>query len=117
MKQLLMFVVILLFASITLPVYAQEYGTIKVLPPTEDCEIIIDGIQVGTGTTTTKIIEGMHNVVVNLKDEPHFTMNRLQSLQRKFPLLRYLMNSRQKIIHLLRKMFQIRKKEKSKTKQ
>ena len=64
----LFFIVVLLFLSTVLPTYAQEYGSIKVIPPSEDCEIIIDGIQVGIGTTTTKITEGTHNVVVNLKD-------------------------------------------------
>jgi len=64
----LFFIVILLFSSTVLPAYAQEYGSLKIIPPTEDCEVIIDGIQVGTGTTTAKIKEGTHNVVVNLKD-------------------------------------------------
>jgi hypothetical protein len=58
--------VLFVFASSSFS--AQEYGRIKVLPPTEDCEVMIDGIQVGTGTTSTRIAAGMHNVVVNLKD-------------------------------------------------
>jgi hypothetical protein len=67
-KSLVSFMVLLLFALIVLPAYAQEYGTVTVMPPTEDCEVFIDGIQLGLGTTTSKIKEGTHNVVVNLKD-------------------------------------------------
>jgi len=47
---------------------AQEYGSIKVLPPTEDCIVSIDGVQAGTGTTTATLTEGMHNVVIVLSD-------------------------------------------------
>jgi len=67
MKKLLMFVVILLFTSIALPAYSQESGSINVIPPNEDCAVLIDGMNVGAGTTVV-IKTGMHNVVVNSKD-------------------------------------------------
>lgn len=49
-------------------VYAQEFGSLKIIPPTKESIILVDGIQVGTGTTTVKLTSGEHNIQATFND-------------------------------------------------
>jgi hypothetical protein len=66
MKKILLSILLSLFLCCF--VYAQDFGSLKIIPPTKDCIIIVDGIQVGTGTTTVKLRSGEHNIQATFND-------------------------------------------------
>jgi len=70
MKKTLFFVFMLVILVISAS--AQEYGKLKIIAPTEDCTIFVDGIQVGAGTTTIQLKTGEHQVKACFKDGTSF---------------------------------------------
>jgi hypothetical protein len=106
-RAFLIFVVIIIFASHFMPAYGQEDGFIKVISPTEDCAVFIDGIQIGTGTITTKKKPGMHNVAVTLKDKTPLYNEQVESVAQEIVVITvsYELKKKKPVVNITRSQF------------